>query len=426
MTHPVPTAEQKRQAFAAGRADGLAQLAGTDPSSRIGPADGRSERFVWYADDSSLTLVVGEQEDSDTDLALAVGLGERGDRDLRLVLPRGWHDPTLHRWAWLADLPIEVWSHDWQHDTDGSPPKQEGRPTRDQTQQLVRSVDKPQLHLGDRTSWIEGLLRWAGSKDDLDASHRQDTRAWQCRGQRVLRVRRAQGGLEILAGIDWGANSAQPSPQALMITGPLTAAEETTCRALVEAGINERLDVAGAAHHADEHWLQAVLRRHPRSLGLEQPVLREVAAWRPRGSLKHTKDSQQRQTGTISRSPARGRGFVDLAGLDAAGNLLIVETKLGADHMLVLQGLDYKIWAEANRARLSARLDCRPDLPIEISYCVGGKNGSAPTRSAHPQAQLAALAPDIRWHVQEVTDWTGDDPRARRGALRTFPLPPQG
>jgi hypothetical protein len=241
MTSPVPTVDEKRQAFAADRADGLAQIVGADPADRLGTGGGRSERFVWYADGSTLTLVVGEQEDSESDLALAVGLGERGDRDLRLILPRGWHDPTLHRWAWLADLPIEVWSHDWRHDADGSPPQQEHRPTRDQTQQLVRSQEKPQLHLGDRTSWVEGLLRWAGGKDDLDASHRQDTRAWQCRGQRVLRIRRTQGGLEILAGIDWGANAAQPSPTALMITGPLTAAQETKCRALVEAGMKERL-----------------------------------------------------------------------------------------------------------------------------------------------------------------------------------------
>jgi len=416
--------DQKRQAFASDRADALAKHVGADPGARLSKSASLSERFVWYSEKASLTLVVGEQEDSDADLALAIGLGERKGRDLRLVLPRGWHDPTLHRWPWLADLPLEVWSHDWWHDNEGAPPHQETRPSRAQTQALVESKEKPQLHLRERTAWIEGLLRWAGEQDDLDASHRQDTRAWQCRGQRVLRVRRTKAGLEVLAGIDWGANSPHPSPIALNLTSPITADQERTCRELVRAGMKERLDANGAAHHADEHWLQAVLRRHPRALGLEQPVLREAAAWRPKGSLKHTKDDQNRHTGAIPRSPARGRGFVDLAALDAAGNLLIVETKLGPDHMLVLQGLDYRIWAEANRARLTGRLDCRADVPIEISYCVGGKNGLAPTWSEHAAAQLAALAPDVRWHVQEVTEWTGDDPKCRRGPLHTYPLAP--
>jgi hypothetical protein len=43
---------------------------------------------------------------------LTVGLTERGQRRLRLVLPDGWHKPTLYRWPWLRnDLPLEVWTH---------------------------------------------------------------------------------------------------------------------------------------------------------------------------------------------------------------------------------------------------------------------------------------------------------------------------
>ncbi|KRE41056.1 hypothetical protein ASG74_14415 [Knoellia sp. Soil729] len=173
-------------------------------------------------------------------------------------------------------------------------------------------------------------------------------------------------------------------------------------------GCAERLK--GVAHKADEHWLQSVLRRHPEALGLEQPVLRELPAWRPGGSL-----------GTGQTTP-RGRGFVDLAGLDAAGTLLLVETKLGADDMLVLQGLDYLIWAEANRERLTTRLDARKSIPFEISYCVGGKKGGDPSWSRHAKAQLSALAPDLRWHVQEVTNWTDDAPKAVRSPLRQLPV----
>ena len=90
--------------------------------------------------------------------------------------------------------------------------------------------------------------------------------------------------------------------------------------------------------------------------------------------------------------------------------------------MLVLQGLDYRIWAEANRERLTSRLDCRRQIPLEISYCVGGKGGGAPSWSPYTAAHFAALGKDVRWHIQEVTDWTGDNPQSRRGRTRTFPL----
>lgn len=84
-----------------------------------------------------------------------------------------------------------------------------------------------------------------------------------------------------------------------------------------------------------------VLQASDEIQGSEQAVLLELPAWRPSGSA-----------GTKQRTP-RGRGFVDLAGLDATGTLLLVEPELRGDHMLVLQGLDYRSRAEANRARLT-------------------------------------------------------------------------
>jgi hypothetical protein len=400
---PAPaTAARLREDFAAGRAGALAEQVGAAAGARLPSGQGRSPRYVWFGDDDALTLVVGDQEGDDVDTALAVGLSERGDRALRLVLPHGWHEPTLHRWPWLRDdLPLEVWTH-----ADGTTTPH-ARPTRGATLPVVTSDEDPALHLGDRTAWVEGLMRWAGDRDDLDPAHRRGMRAWQCRGQRVLRIQRSRRGLTIVAGIDWGATSPHETPEPREVTGPLSQAEQAGITGRVRAGCEQRL--AGVARKPDEHWLQAVLRRQPEVLGLEQPVLRELPAWRPRGSL-----------GTRSEQ-ARGRGYVDLAGLDAMGTLVLVETKLGGDDMLVLQGLDYKIWAEANRSRLTARLDCRPDVPVEIAYCVGGKNGGTPTWSRHAVAQLRALAPDLRWHVQEVTGWFDDRPVSRRGPLCTVP-----
>lgn len=400
---PSATTKIRRDAFAAKSANGLAEQVEVVVGDRRDDSRARSSRFVWYQDDVALTLVVGEQEAGHADEALAVGLAECDHRELRLVLPDGWHEPTLHRWAWLRDLPMSVWSH---HGNVATPLE---RPTKAQTLATVRSAEKPQLHLADRTPWVESLMRWAGEQPDLDPSHRSDVRAWQCRGQRVLRIERKGAELRIVAGIDWGASSPHQSPEPLSIAGPLTDTQESSLKDLVSKGCQERL--TGLAHRADEHWMQAVLRRKPQVLGLEQPVLREVAAWRPSGSR-----------GTRQTVP-RGRGFVDLAGLDATGTVLLVETKLGGDHMLVLQGLDYRIWAEANRERLTSRLDCRTDTPFEMAYCVGVMAGGVPGWSPYTAAHLSALAPDVRWHVQEVTGWTDGAPQAKRGPLRTYPLP---
>ncbi len=156
---PAPTAAAKRRIFADTKADGLATQVGAAVGSRLQPSGTKLSRFVRYADSDALTLVVGEQEGSEVDTALAIGLGERGNRNLRLVLPTGWHEPTVHRWAWLRDeLPLEVWRHD------GTTVSPELRPDRAQTQKLVAEDEDRQHHLGDRTSWVEGLMRWAGEQ----------------------------------------------------------------------------------------------------------------------------------------------------------------------------------------------------------------------------------------------------------------------
>jgi hypothetical protein len=91
--------------------------------------------------------------------------------------------------------------------------------------------------------------------------------------------------------------------------------------------------------------LQARLAAHPDVLGLDPDRLwRELPCVRPRGQ----------------------RAFIDLAGVDAAGRIHLVETKIGDDPMLVLQGLDYWIWADAHRAELAEHLHVKPDTSIQI------------------------------------------------------------
>jgi len=407
MERSMLSVKELRENFALNNADQLAASAGLTVESRLPLASSRSTRFVWYRTKTVLGLVVGPQEEGKVDEALAVGLGERDERQLVLVLPLGWHEPSLHRSAWLRpDLDLQIWTHNGT-DNDSAAVKAEV-PDRPHTLAVVQSLEKLPLHLGKRTPLVEDLMTWAGEHKDLDASHTQASRAWQCRGQRVLVIHSTKAGLSLVAGIDWGPSSPNQTPLALAVNAKLSDDALAAVKADIEAGIQQRM--SGVANKDDEHWLQAVLRRHPKSLGLEQPVLRELPAWRPQGSKK--------------KGLVRGRGFVDLAGLDATGRLLLVETKLGSDDMLVLQGLDYYIWANANRDRLTTRLDCRSDVEFEISYCVGGEHGKQPQLSRHAQGQLNALAPEIRWHVQQVSDWVDDHPKSKRSPLRQLPAPP--
>jgi hypothetical protein len=228
-----------REAFAASSLpDLLAEQAGVPSGIRLPPSRSRSSRFVWYRDNLMLALVVGAHEGGHVDEALAVGLGVCGERELRLVLPLGWHEPTLHRWAWLrADLPVRVWSH-----ASGAV-YEEVRPSRNQTLSLVSGAEKPMLHLKERTAWVEPLMRWAGAHTDLDPAHRQDVRAWQCRGQRVLRIRPTKNGLELLGGIDWGTNSPHQTPTPLILTAPLSFTQEKDLRDLVTAGCKQERDL---------------------------------------------------------------------------------------------------------------------------------------------------------------------------------------
>jgi len=52
------------------------------------------------------------------------------------------------------------------------------------------------------------------------------------------------------------------------------------------------------------------------------------------------------------------------------------------------------------------------------------EHGKQPQLSRHAQGQLNALAPEIRWHVQQVSDWVDDHPKSKRSPLRQLPAPP--
>ena len=383
---------QRRVAFARvepgnrkSRADELAAQVAPHLKRRD-PARGWTARAVWYEHDSTLMAVVGEQEEGHTDLALAHGLELARDRALILVLHEDWAGPTLHRMPWLT-TPLTVFTY-----ADGSPATRAEPPTRSASRRQAGGPEtSPALHLGEMGRSLRPLLEWAAVHAELEPAHTRSVRSWAHRGQRVLTVS-GRKKVTVTAGID--ARS-QRAHQVTLTTAP-TAAQVGEIRSHVETGIAQAK--AKAFGSFEEHHLQAVLRQRPGDLRLEHPLLREVPAWRPVGS------------GT---GKTRGRGFVDLAGLDPVGDLVVVETKLDDDDMLVLQGLDYWIWATAteNSTWLRSRLHARPDAEVRLLYAVAGKDGKKPALSRYTHAQLRALHSDVPWRWANIENWV-DGPTA--------------
>lgn len=381
---PTTTA-QAREAFAATRADPIARQAGV-AGTRVPQRRDWTTTAVWYEDATTLTAVVGEHEGKSASLALAHGLHLAGTRALHLVLPAALAGPTLFRAPWL-NRDITVTTHA-QGSLTAVP-----LPTREQTIQTAGgAATAPTLHLGDAPTGIRQLADWAARHEALQPAHRSNLRAWTCQGMRVLTLKRARAGVAVTAGIDANASPAHT----LTWTASTPISELATVRAAVEKGIAEAHNNTHGPY--EEHHLQELLRLKPHLLGLEHPVLREVAAFRP------------------SIGPKPGRGYIDLAGLDGNGDLVLVETKLGGDDMLVLQGLDYWIWASnpANKNWLTGRLDADPRrAQLKLLYAVGGRMGTVPRLDKYAQAQLHALHPSVDYRLALIDRWKTANPSVR-------------
>jgi hypothetical protein len=251
-------------------------------------------------------------------------------------------------------------------------------------------------HLGDWASWVEPLTVWAGAHSYLAPAHRPDNRSWHCRGLRLLKIARNPEGVTVRAGIDYTEALGKPAAAiTLNLTGPLTEEELDLCQELVDQGVDERYWDDGSMYKADEHWLQGLLREEPALAGVEIPVLREVPALRCTGTDTYGK-------------PEWSRGYIDLLGADPQGSIRLIETKLGSFDQLVLQGLDYYIWAQRHHSALARKLSLPDEAPLELHFVVGGKNGGSPVLSRYVAAQLEALGEDIHWRVHFIEDWFGN------------------
>lgn len=368
---------EQRAEFAEKHADRLARQVTSD-LPRLNEK-GWTKRAVWYGDESILTAVVSAVEGKHAQEVLAHALSYAGKRRLNLVLPESLSGSTETRIPWLSHE-IDVYRHDG---SDAS----RARPVT-KAQAIARAGDfetSPPLYTGDVPPLVRQLERWASSNPDLEPAHRAKTRGWSHRGQRVLEISGRGRATRIKAGIDAKADPVVPVKGSDLTSEGLTALQRAVAAGMSHA---ER----GTYQTAEEHHLQARLAQHPYALGLEHPLLREVPAFRPGSDLDQI-----------------GRAFIDLVGLDGHGDVVVVETKLVGDHMIVLQGLDYWLWAMNNKSWLITRLNASPHAELRLLFAVAGKKGGRPSLSMHARTLLKRLDPEIDAATVLIDEWT--DPR---------------
>jgi hypothetical protein len=373
-----------------------------------------SERFAYFCDDQRLVIVAGPQEGSHADLALAYGLDHRGIRRLVLILPRDHAFATLQRAPWFKpDARPDVYLHD------GFTIRPCELPTQDETVRRLAAKHEGSphaelgkaatpAHLGGRSGSVYELVEWATKKPLLDASHRRAERSWHCMGQKVLSIKVTTAGLMITAGIHYSKPGEAPVPVAVGKGENLGPEQMAAIKSSVAEGIQARLTGSHPIHRPDEHWLQAVIRRNPSLVGVEQPALRELPAWRPSGD---------------GSAQSWGRGYIDLLGVDGHGDIRVVETKLASnpDDLLICQGLDYYIWAQAYRQTLIDRLGAPGQAGFEIHYVIGDTTEGKIHRSAYLPAQTRNLDSAVRWRFQTIHNWFGYPPEP--GCPRSQLLP---
>lgn len=346
-------------------------------------------RARWFRDAADERLVAVMDPGAGlaaADEVLAYGLAWQGDRDLLLVLPESLVSTTLVRLPWIG-TEVRVWNWDGTPSLHPVPlPTRLGvlgvmgeYPPRRTGQHLLT----PEQH-----EWIAGIDTGA-----LTERHRPSYLAWHLDGLQVLKVARARGGrLRVQAGVQYSKPVPGRDVFDAVIAGPLTPEQRATIQDRIDDAI---ADGGSRTSQMREHRLQHHFDRDGGGvLGLDV-LLREYPGYRGPGLA---------DPGTSG--PGR-RGFIDFLGMDGAGRLHVVETKIGHDPTVLLQALDYAIWVEANQravvatsTRLSGAARTSP-VPIHLVLAPGD---GQPAFNTYLAGQIEALAGDIPVRVHLVPD----------------------
>jgi hypothetical protein len=335
--------------------------------------------FAWWYEDSEATKLVAVVAPTEvatvTDEVLAYALAWQHDRELIMLLSNEHAGEVARRLPWIG-TPVTIRS------LAGDTVEMSRQNVLEIAAALKERTTKPHVLDDSHIEWIERLLTDV-ALDGLEAHARASYLSWHHRGLQVLRVASTRGGLRLHAGVQYS----RPQPGHKVFNTTLMAPLTDTGLALaIEAVVGSVAAGASRTSRQTEHRLQSSMGMSPPpSLGLTF-LAREYPGY---------------------RGPGRP-GFIDFLGCDPAGNLHIVETKVGHDPKVVLQALDYGIWVLANEQSIRAH---RPDWPrpaapqtgIRLDFVLATGDQSTAV-NAYLAGQLEALTGDIQWRVFVVQD----------------------
>lgn len=365
------------------------------PTTPFTPLSGKlSTLFSWFGNDDTLCVIARDpsMKPQDCDVGFSHALGHLGDRDLVVVFPEDAARAVADRLPFL-----EVPARAFTLGDDGVPLLQPARPA--DVFARYEGIRGGTHDLTKATALVEPLLTWLASQHDLVQDERKSYRTWQYLGRQVVTVRMVSDGhVDLVAGVNYSEPKAgQDPPVVLRLTQRITDAELERVQAAVavaRAGKDSGEDAANA-----EHLLQERLRRDWKLLGLRAAPLREVPVRRP-----------------------VGYGYIDLVGAGDDGRIRVIETKLGPFERLVVQGLDYWIWATANAPEVADWLGLPPHAGIDIEYVVAEKTPGHGVVGSYTSGQAEAIRGSIRWRFTTIHDWRGaHTPTVHRLPLRTLP-----
>ncbi len=249
--------------------------------------------------------------------------------------------------------------------------------------------------LGDKANWVRSVIDWASIAPQVELVTRSQYVAWHVAGRQVLKMSPSKTRLTIVAGVDSTKPGEWDPPAKVTLTGRADDHVQHELIASASRASAARLSGIDAGHR--EHRMQSALA--PEELGLASDWVAECPAWRP-GSNR--------------------AAYIDFLAKDPSGRVHVVETKIGADTMLVLQGLDYWLWCRANADHVNSRLQTTSRRLPAISFVVApAKPGGEPI-SIYTAAQAEALHREIEWRFVVV-----DDPDTADGVhpLSPYKLP---
>ena len=369
---------------------------------------GVSSRFAFFADKTHFAVVAGAQEGDAVELALAYAVRHANGRATTLVLPDDHMNATAQRIPWL---------------------KQSARPAvhvhRDGCASLVPEAERSQadtvralvVRLEPQTPAEE-----LASRDEAAASRSADRFGVETGGARHAAT---AGSITVIVGqSDHGTTPASGCCRSVARTTPSLSRQASTtaelllpnqcwCATTHASPMNNStpflMRSSMQSRNADRVRRQSIV---PTSIGSKRS-----SDGTPRSSASNNPLYANCPHGDRATPPPAGaEGFIDLAGLDGHGDIRIVETKLAdnADDLLVLQGLDYYVWASAYEQALRQRLGTADHARLELHYVLGANAESGKVKVSQCTKPLAdALDPDaVRWRFQTVRDWykTPDDP----------------